>query len=118
MTVERACDDRAAAVSYESFLNADPRRRSGDALELGHDFTDERGARYRVCWYAATGELTIERIDPDGINLEDFGKGVLSVEVVTALDRATLERRLGSWPQLERCRPHTLAHLRAQLADG
>lgn len=104
-------------VNYESFLNADPRRR-GDALELGHDFTDEHGARYRVCWYADTGELTIEGIDADELDLEDFGRGIITVQVAANFDRATLERRLGTWPQIERCRPRTLAKLRERLAGA
>jgi hypothetical protein len=114
MTVRSGYDDRAPMVSYEEFLEADARRR-GDALELGHDFTDDAGARYRVCWYAATGELTVESINPDALDLENFGQGVTAVCVAAQLDRATLERRLGPWPQIERCRPRTLARLRQQL---
>ena len=45
---------------YSDFLGEDPRRR-GNALELGHDWRDG-DARYRVCWYEETGELTSERL--------------------------------------------------------
>lgn len=102
-------------LSYETFLRQD-RRRRGDALELGADFTDDAEGRYRVCWYAETGELTIEQIDPDALDLEDFDKGVLAVEITARLDRPSLERRLGAWPQIEHCRPRTLARLRERLA--
>jgi hypothetical protein len=47
---------------YADFLDGNPGRR-GDALGFGHDWID--GAdRYRVCWYAATEELTISALTP------------------------------------------------------
>lgn len=115
MTGENPRDINEIVLSYEAFLDADARRR-GNALEIGHDFTDEHGDRFRVCWYAETGEVTIERIDFDALDLEDFHRGVLSVEIAAQVDRATLERQLGAWPQVEHCQPRTVARLRERLA--
>lgn len=67
-------------------LDADPARR-GDALELGHDW--RAGAdTYRACWCGATGELTVERLDPDrALALDDFHRGVAGpVEVLAYFD--------------------------------
>lgn len=116
MTIEPPCDDGPStpATSYEAFLAADPRRR-GDALEIGIDFTDQDDNRYRVCWYAETGELTIESIDLDALDLEDFHQGVTSVAIAARLDREELEDRLGAWPQVEHARPRTLSRLRELL---
>ncbi len=88
-----------AYVRYADFLDDDPGRR-GDALELGHDWLDGED-RYRACWYPATGELTIERLDPNAeLALEDFHQGISGpVEVVARFaTRAELERALGAWP--------------------
>lgn len=102
-------------LPYQEFLAAVPGRR-GDALEIGHDFTDEHDNRYRVAWYAHTGELTFERItDPDTLDLEDFHHGIATAQVIAQLDRAELEDRLGAWPQVEHCQPRTLARVRELL---
>lgn len=115
MTSENTGHINEVVLPYETFLAADPRRR-GDALEIGHDFTDEHGERCRVCWYRETGEVTIERVDFDAIDLEDFHQGVLSAQVAATVDRATLEQQLGAWPQVEHCQPRTIARLRERLA--
>lgn len=83
---------------YLDFLEADPRR-SGNALELGHRWR-EAGARYRVCWYESTGEITAERISEGSIDLDDFHRGVLGpVEILGRLPtRQALEDALGPWP--------------------
>ena len=109
-------DENTTILSYKAFLREDERRR-GDALEIGADFTDAAGAPYRVCWYVETGELTIERIDPDALDLEDFHQGVTAVEVAARLDRDELQQRLGDRPHFDRCRPRTIARLRQQLAS-
>ncbi len=109
--------DDQAPVAYADFLTADPRRR-GDALELGHDFTDEQGNRYRACWYAETTEMTIELIpDFDALEVDDFHAGIATAEVVGRFDRHELEDRLGPWPQLTRCWPRTVRRLR-ELASA
>ncbi|HST37958.1 MAG TPA: hypothetical protein VLK58_00550 [Conexibacter sp.] len=108
-------DENTTVLTYDAFLRDDERRR-GDALEIGADFTDEAGNPHRVCWYADTGELTIERIDPDALDVEDFHQGVLAVEVAAQLDRAQLEAQLGARPQFDRCQPRTIARLRQRLA--
>lgn len=102
-----------AYVRYADFLDEDPRRR-GDALEFGHDWLDEDD-RYRACWYPATGELTIERLDPSGeLALEDFHEGVAGpVEVVARFaTRSALERALGPWPNPAPDHPRTVESLR------
>lgn len=104
-----------AYVRYADFLEADPGRR-GDALELGHDWL-EGGDRYRVCWYAATGELTAERLDPDSeLALEDFHRGVAGpVEVLARFGtQAELDRVLGRWPSPAPDRPRDLEWLRGR----
>lgn len=99
-------------VAYTDFLAADTRRH-GDALELGHDYTDNQDNRYRACWYAETGEMTIELIpDFDALDLEDFHAGIATAEVIARFDRDELESRLGTWPQLTRCWPRTVRRLR------
>lgn len=111
-------DETSPNLAYADFLNADPRR-CGDALEIGHDFTDPAGDRHRVCWYAETGELTIERlVHPDALDLEDFHEGIATAQVLTRIDRPTLERLLGVWPQVERLRPHTIQRLHELLEHG
>lgn len=103
-------------ASYHAFLTADARRRA-DALEVGHDFTDDAQGRYRVCFYVETGEVTIERLTgPDALDIEDFDTGIASVEVLrAALSRAELDRALGPWPAVERCHPRTLDRLHELL---
>lgn len=110
-----------AYVRYADFLDGDPARR-GDALEFGHDWLDGED-RYRACWYPGTGELTIERLDPDGeLALEDFHQGVAGpVEVLARFsNRADIERVLGAWPNPAPDRPRTVGSLRdmAQRAAG
>lgn len=110
--------DVSLPVPYDTFLTEDPRRRQGEALEIGHDFADEAGGRYRVCWYAETAELTFERLEHDDVealDLEDFHRGIATAEVVAQFDRETLERVLGAWPQVEHCEPRTLARVRELL---
>ena len=105
-------------VRYEDFLDADARRR-GDALELGHDWRDGRH-RHRVCWYEATGELTLERLsDSDRLELEDFYRGVSGpVEILRRIPtRGELDRLLGAWPNVAVREPRTVPRLRA-LLDG
>lgn len=59
-------------TTYRDFLNSDPRR-EGSALEFGHNWKDEHGRRYRVCWYEQTGELTAEALsDTEPLYAEDF----------------------------------------------
>lgn len=102
-----------AYVRYADYLDADPGRR-GDALELGHDWRDG-GDRYRACWYPATGELTIERLDPDAeLALEDFHRGIAGpVEVLARFaSRAELERALGPWPNAAPDHPRSVESLR------
>lgn len=101
-------------LSYQTFLQQDDRRK-GDALEIGVDFTDEAGNPYRVVWYAQTGELTIERIDPDQLDADDLHQGALDVEIAAHFDRDQLEAQLGARPHFDRCRPRTIARLREQL---
>lgn len=113
-------DDSATVsyVRYADFLAAHPGRR-GDALELGHDWRDGDD-RYRVCWYGETGELTIERLDPNGEPaLENFYEGVAGpIEVIAHFaSRAELERALGPWPNQAPDQPRTLPALR-ELASG
>lgn len=102
-----------AYVRYADFLDARPGRR-GDALELGHDWRDGDD-RYRACWYRETGELTIERLDPDAaLALEDFHGGIAGpVEVLARFtSRAELERALGRWPNAAPDQPRTVEALR------
>lgn len=102
-----------AYVRYADFLDADPGRR-GDALEFGNDWRDGDDT-YRVCWYQATGELTLERLDPDAeLALEDFHRGIAGpVEVLARFgSRAELEQALGPWPNAAPDRPRTVASLR------
>lgn len=102
-----------AYVRYADFLDDDPGRR-GDALELGHDWRDGDD-RYRVCWYRATGELTIERLDPEAeLALEDFHRGIAGpVEVLAHYaNRAELERALGRWPNMAPEGPRSVESLR------
>lgn len=104
---------------YEDFLDADPRRRRGDALELGADWRDGDG-RYRVCWYEQTGELTFERLAPDlSLDPEDFHRGVAGpVEIVALIrDRTRLDRLLGEWPNVAVGLPRRLDSLR-RLIDA
>jgi hypothetical protein len=100
-------------AGYQDFLSADPRRRDGRTLEIGIDWRDgER--RFRVCYYTATGELTAEQLAADEpLDLEDFERGIAGVEVVAVIPtRAELDRMLGPWPAVERCRPRTAERLR------
>jgi hypothetical protein len=115
--VSRDSPAPVAYVRYQDFLDADSGRR-GDALELGHDWR-EGDDRYRACWYRATGELTIERLDPDTeLALEDFHRGIAGpVEVLAHFaSRAELERALGRWPNAAPDRPRTVKSLRAMAA--
>lgn len=109
---------RSFYETHAAFLAADARRR-GDALELGHDWLDRDG-RYRVCWYAATSELTAERLDPDAsLDLADFNAGVSGPVRVLAVIRTRheLESLVGRWPAVGRARPRTLARLRALISS-
>lgn len=102
-----------AYVRYVDFLEAHPGRH-GDALELGHDWRDG-DERYRVCWYSETGELTIERLDPDAVlTLEDFHRGIAGpVEVIAHFaSRADLEAAVGRWPNAAPDKPRTVEALR------
>lgn len=104
--------------SYAGFLAEDPRR-IGDALELGHDWRGD-GSRWRVCWYAATGELTAEGVaDPAALEIEDFHAGITGPVHVLAVIRTQheLEARLGRWPSMDHARPRSLARLH-QLIDA
>lgn len=104
---------RSTYETYADFLRADARRRE-DALELGHDWLDRDG-RYRVCWYAATGELTTERLTSDAhLDVGDFHAGVPGPVRVLAVIRTRdeLEALVGRWPALGRARPRTIARLR------
>lgn len=108
-----------AYVRYADFLDADPGRR-GDALELGHDWRDGDDL-YRVCWYPATGELTIERLDPDDdLALEDFHHGIAGpVEVLARFaSRSELEQALGRWPNPAPDHPRTVESLRQLTGPG
>lgn len=101
---------------YQDFLGADPQRRTS-ALEIGHDWRDGQ-VRYRVCYYTRTGELTAERLSAsDPLDLEDFERGVEGVEIIRIIGRAELDRLLGPWPMVPRCRPRTLDRLRELLSD-
>ncbi|MDO8213915.1 hypothetical protein [Conexibacter sp. CPCC 206217] len=103
--------------TYADFLLADPRR-DGDALECGHDWLDNDNVRYRVCWYSATGELTLERLSrPLALELEDFAAGISGpIEILAILPtRARMERVLGTWPQLALLRSRRVADLRSQV---
>lgn len=104
---------------YAEFLSADPRRR-GDALELGHDWR-EGGRRFRVCWYAATGEVVAERLATGpALELEDFHRGVEGpVQVVgRCRSRAELESVLGAWPEIACAVPRTVSRLRELLQSA
>lgn len=71
--------------------------------------------RYRACWYSETGELTIERLDPDAeLALEDFHRGIAGpVEVLAHFaSRAELESALGGWPNAAPDQPRTVGMLR------
>lgn len=102
---------------YRDFLTEDERRRTR-AVEIGHDWKDG-AARFRVCFYPDTNELTAERLaEGESLDLEDFERGIASVEIVGVLrDRAELNRLLGPWPTLDRCRPRTLARLKELVGD-
>lgn len=105
-----------AYVRYRDFLDADPRRR-GDALELGTDWRDGH-ARYRACWYQATGELTLERLRAtDALQLEDFHLGVSGpIEILRRVPtRDELDQLLGRWPNIAPGQPRTVQRLRALL---
>jgi hypothetical protein len=105
-------------VPYREFLDRDPSRCEGRALEIGIDWTDAADRRYRVCWYEQTHELTIERLsETEPLDLEDFHQGIETVEIVCRLDGTQLEARLGPWPHMRRCRPRTLQRLRALAAS-
>jgi hypothetical protein len=104
-------------LCYEHFLAADERR-SGDVLECGTDWSGQGSARYRVCFYQQTGELTAERLsDTEPLDLEDFHRGVTGpVEILARLrDRAQLESALGEWPTLPLVRRREIGRLRELL---
>lgn len=105
-------------VRYQDFLDADPRRKD-DALELGADWRDG-DARYRVCWYEHTHELTAERLSlTEDLKIEDFHHGVSGpVEVISLIaTRDELSMLLGDWPNIAPNQPRTLTRLR-QLLDS
>jgi hypothetical protein len=105
-------------ASYRDFLDSD-RRRYGNALEFGHNWTDESGRRYRVCWYEETGELTAERLsDAEQLDVEDFYQGVAGpIEIIARIStRAQVDRLIGPWPHAVPGYPRTLACLR-ELAN-
>lgn len=110
--------ENAKPVTYEAFLAADSRRTGDAALEIGHDFTDAEGRRYRIAWYRGTGELTFERLRGDSFEslTTSYDDGIASVEVVAQLEFAKLEELLGEWPDVVHCEPRTLARVRARLA--
>jgi len=104
--------------SYSGFLKQDPRRRAARVLEIGHDWQDDEQRRFRVCYYTATGELTAERLSGP-LDLEDFERGVEGVAIVAVIpSHDELERRLGTWPMVERCQPRTLTRLRELVRDS
>jgi hypothetical protein len=104
-------------LCYEHFLAADDRRR-GDVLECGTDWSGQGTARYRVCFYEQTGELTAERLsDEQTLDVEDFHRGVTGpIEILARLrDRAQLETALGEWPRLALVRRRDIGLLRELL---
>lgn len=107
---------RLSYICYADFLDADPRR-GGDALELGRDWR-EGADSYRVCWYAETGELTAERINPSAeLDLEDFHSGIVGpIQVLGCIGtREELTLLVGEWPNVAPSAPRTLAWLRERL---
>lgn len=103
---------------YADFQAADPRRRRGDAYELGADWCDGRHS-YRACWYQQTGELTLERLsDSEPLAVENFDQGVQGpVEVLAHIPtRAELSLLLGEWPNIAPDQPRTVSRLRALVA--
>jgi hypothetical protein len=105
-------------VRYQDFLDADPRRKH-DALELGTDWRDG-DARYRVCWYEQTHELTAERLSPtDTLAIDDFYHGISGpIEILSLItSRDELAMILGNWPNIAPNQPRTLAWLKQLLAS-
>jgi hypothetical protein len=105
--------------TYAEFLDADDRRHHGKAYECRHDWHDEHGHRHRVCWYAETGELTLEQLsEHQPLDLEDFAAGVTGpIEILTHFDtRTDFERTMGPWPELPRLPARSVDALRAHLA--
>lgn len=105
-------------VRYQDFLDADPRR-THNALELGTDWRDG-DARYRICWYEQTHELTAERLTTTHqLAIEDFHHGISGpVHVLTLTTRDELSAVLGEWPNIAPNQPRTLAWLKHQLANS
>jgi hypothetical protein len=104
-------------LCYEHFLEADERR-AGDVLECGTDWSGQGSARYRVCFYQQTGELTAERLsEEEPLDVEDFDRGVAGpVEILARLrNRAQLEAALGEWPALPLVRQRDISRLRELL---
>ena len=103
--------------TYEWFLAGD-RRRRGNALEIGHDFSADDG-QWRVCWYEETGELTLEGVEVAEFDVDDFHAGISGpVQVLGVVEsQRRLETLLGRWPAVELWRPRTVDRLR-QLIDG
>jgi hypothetical protein len=118
MPVEGQPPPRQIYGRYADFLDGD-RRRGGDALELGHDWRDGE-ERYRVCWYAETGELTCERLaGEEESNLEDFHRGIAGpIEILAHIPtRERLDELLGSWPNIAPNQPRTLRWLRGVVRE-
>lgn len=106
-------------VRYKDFLDADPRRKH-DAIELGTDWRDGN-ARYRVCWYEQTHELTAERLSrTDPLAIDDFYHGISGpVEILSMIaSHDELSKVLGDWPNIAPNQPRTLVWLKQLLANN
>ncbi|HXY94774.1 MAG TPA: hypothetical protein VEP49_20090 [Acidimicrobiia bacterium] len=113
-------------MDIEQFYDEDPRRRESDEVELGRDWTDDRGVRHEISWVADTGEVYAMRepdaaidMDPVGDTFEeDLPMDSVTVEVLAVVpDRADLDARLAGWEDAM-TQPGSLGWVRERLAAG
>jgi hypothetical protein len=93
-------------VDVEQFYEQDPRRRRSDEIELGQDWTDEKGVRFELSWVKDTGEMYAMR-ETLGTVIEDPFQDAsvvppstksITVEVLGAVsDEGELDRLFAGW---------------------
>jgi hypothetical protein len=111
-------------MNIEQFYDADERRRSSDEVELGREWSDEKGGRCEVSWVADTGEVYVMAEPVEAVEMDIFGDTrvdevpteLLTVEVLGVVtSREEIDRRFEGWEKAMRGR-NSLQWVRDRLA--
>jgi hypothetical protein len=111
-------------MDIEEFYDQDPKRRASEEVELGTDWTDDKGNRAELSWIADTGELylmaePVEPIGSDGLGdlyVQNLPTDTLTVEILgTFPTREAVEAKLDGW-EAAMAQANSVAWVRTRVA--